>query len=415
MRRLDMWGQVKTNVIIAVIIALVVGIGIGWLIKPTPKVVEEKPVLKVFSLWSGEEEEAFKKVLDGFTKKTGIEVKHVAQTRESLMVGIPVAFMAGRSPADVVLAPWPAWIRDLSKEGHIIPATDLVVESEYSPTHLDEIKVDGVLYGTPFKMAGKPGFWYRVSFFEQHNLTEPKTYEEFKSLLSKLKDIPGIEAPIASGNGVGWPLSDTTEAFIIGLGGPELQLDLINGNVAWTSPEVRSVFEELVSLLKAGYFSTPDEWVGQKDKLWESKYGIYFMGDWIAGMVPDATDLDFFPFPETKGAAGSIDYAFVPKYAMYPEEAKELLKYLASPEAQQIWVEIGGFIAPNLNVPAEVYNPTGRSVLEFLKDVRVVPDLDDTIGGMFQTTFWDQLKLLWVKPTELESVLTALDEAVPKP
>lgn len=408
--------QAKVVGVIIVIIALLLGIGIGWLIKPAPKAsVTEKPVLTVFSLWSGEEEVAFKKVLASFTEKTGIEVKHIPQTTEGLMVGMPVAFMAERSPADVVLAPWSAWIRDLSKEGHIMPATGLVVENEYSPTHLDEVKVGGVLYGTPFKMAGKPGFWYRVSFFEKHGLIKPGTYAEFKTLLAKLKEIPGIEAPIASGNGEGWPLSDTTETFIMGLGSPELQLDLIAGNVAWTSPEVRAVFEELVSLLKAGYFSTPAEWVGQKDKLWEGKYGIYFMGDWIAGMVPDPTDLDFFPFPGTKGAAGAIDYAFIPKYTMYPDEAKELLKYLASAEAQQIWVKMGGFIAPNLKVSAELYTPTGRVVLEFLKGVRVVPDLDDAIGGTFQITFWDQLKLLWVKPTELENVLKALDKVAPKP
>lgn len=419
MKRLDIWGQVKPGLVAIVLIALLLGIGIGWLIKPAPEVpapeAPAKPTLTVFSLWSGDEEKAFKEVLAGFTKNSGIGVKHIPQTTEGLMIGMPVAFMAGRSPADVVLAPWPAWIRDLAKEGHIMPATGLVVGDEYSPTHLDELKVGGVLYGTPFKMAGKPGFWYRVSFFAQHGLTKPGTYEEFKALLAKLKGIPGIEAPIASGNGVGWPLSDTTEAFIMGLGDPQLQLDLIASKVAWTSPEVKAVFGKLAELLKARYFSVPAEWVGQKDKLWEGKYGIYFMGDWIAGMVPDATDLDFFPFPGTKGAAGAIDYAFVPKYAMYPEEAKELLKYLATAEAQQIWVKLGGFIAPNLKVPAGLYTPTGRVVLEFLKGVRVVPDLDDAIGGMFQTTFWDQLKLLWVKPAELEAVLTALDKVAPKP
>jgi hypothetical protein len=39
--------------------------------------------------------------------------------------------------------------------------------------------------------------------------------------------------------------------------------------------------------------------------------------------------------------------------------------------------------------------------------------LDDTIGGKWQTTFWDELKLLWTSPTEatMMSVLNTLQTA----
>jgi multiple sugar transport system substrate-binding protein len=45
--------------------------------------------------------------------------------------------------------------------------------------------------------------------------------------------------------------------------------------------------------------------------------------------------------------------------------------------------------------------------------ITIVPDLDDTIGGQWQTTFWDQLKLLWTDPstTTMNSVLDALEAA----
>ncbi len=43
----------------------------------------------------------------------------------------------------------------------------------------------------------------------------------------------------------------------------------------------------------------------------------------------------------------------------------------------------------------------------------IVRDLDDAIGGEFQQTFWDQLKLLWVDPTTLDEVLEALQEKAP--
>lgn len=401
-----------------VIVALLVGVGIGWVVKPTPpSQAPERATLTVMSLWSGSEEESFKVVLTAFTDKTGIQVRHIPQTTEGLLVGVPTALLAQRTPADVVLAPWTSWIKDLAREGHLTVVTDSIARDDYSASHLDEVSVDGVIYAAPFKMAGKPGFWYKKSFFNKHGLSEPTTYEEFKTLLAKLKEIQGLEAPIASGDGVGWPLSDTTEAFIIGLGGAQLQLDLIAGRKSWTDPEVRRVLQELTALIRAGYFSTPDDWTSQVTKWWNERYGIYFMGDWIAGMKEQGVnpdDIDFFPFPGTNGVAGAIDYAFVPKYTGVPDQARELIRFLAAAEAQSIWAERGGYLAPNLKVDLNLYTPISRSVVEFLGSVRVVPDLDDAIGGEFQTTFWDQLKLLWVNPDTLSQVLTAIQAKAPK-
>jgi len=86
-------------------------------------------------------------------------------------------------------------------------------------------------------------------------------------LLDKLKEILG-GPPIVTGDGVGWPISDVTEHFIITFGGPDLQLKLINGEVKFTDPEVREIFEKyLVPLIKKGYFSEPIEWT-RALKLW---------------------------------------------------------------------------------------------------------------------------------------------------
>ena len=36
-------------------------------------------------------------------------------------------------------------------------------------------------------------------------------------------------------------------------------------------------------------------------------------------------------------------------------QAQSMIQYLLTPEAQQIWVEKGGFISANKNVPPEAY------------------------------------------------------------
>lgn len=384
-------------------------------VKATPAV----PVtLKVFSLWGGSEEENFLQCLGNFTELTGIDVTHYHYTTEDLLIGVPMQLRAESSIADVIIAPWPAWIMDLAP--HLTSVNDLIDPDKYPENTINAVKDENeVIWAAPFKLSGKPGFWYKKSFFADNGLTVPTNYSEFTTLLSTIQGIAGIEQAIASGDTVGWPLSDTTEAFIMGLGGYQLQEDLITGPSVrnWTDTEVRAVFEELRLLLEADYFSAPAEWTSQITKFWDEKYGLYFMGSWMTTMsqIGNVSDLDFFGFPETDGVAGAVDYLIIPKYAPNLEEAKLLAEWLAGPDAQEIMVGLGGFFGTHADVPETAYTPLDKKVLDFISQptIHIVTDLDDAIGGKFQTTFWAQLKLLWVDPTSatLDDVLTALEEA----
>ena len=377
--------------------------------------------LTVYALWSGTEQYNFERVLGNFTENTGINVSYYGQTTTDLLVTVPQQIAAPPYDVDVIIAPWPNWIKDNSP--NLTPVTDLVTASQFPTNILTPVSTDGTLWATPFKLSGKPGFWYRPSFFEANNLTVPTTYDEFKNtLLPAIQAVPGVEAAIASGvdaNGLGWPLSDVTEAFIIGLGGYQLQLDLETGPSArnWTDPQVVSVFDDLTGLLEAGYFSTPAEWTGQIAKLWEGKYGLFFEGNFVTAQpqVLNQSDIDFFPFPETNGVSGSVDYAVITKDAPHLDQAKQLVQYLAGAAAQEILVRQGGALATNTNVPASAYSKTDKEVVDFMgqSGITIVPDLDDTIGGQWQQTFWDQLKLLWTDPSNstMTSVLDTLQTA----
>ncbi|MFQ6016512.1 MAG: ABC transporter substrate-binding protein, partial [Anaerolineae bacterium] len=339
-------------------------------------------------------------------------VKNVAQTSEGLKVALPAAFMAETAPADVVCAPWAGWIRDLAGEGFLMEVTDLVDKSEFSPDQLDWVTVNGALYGVPFKTGMWVGFWYIPSFFEEHGLTVPETWEEFKTLLADIKEIPGVEAPIASG--AGWPIGNFLDDFLLARGGPDLYSSLLAGELAWTDPQVKVVFEELVELLEAGYFSVPADWAAQVDKFGEGKYALYVMGSWITGMVPDPEDIDFFPFPETKGLRGGVDFCTIPKFTEHPEAARELVGFLATAEAQTIWAERGGYTAPNLEVPVEIYpSPIERKSAEAMVGKRFLGVSDTAIGGEFPIVYPDQVTLLWTEPGRLDEVLEAIEASVP--
>ncbi len=374
------------------------------------------PTLTVLGPWSGPEMDAFLPVLEAFENKTGINVHYRIFRAEDLAPVLPAQFAAGQAPGDVIFM-WNWFIQEKGEEGHILEVTGLIDDADFSPGALDPVKVDSKLYGGVYTGKGKPGFWYRKSFFANHSLTEPTTWAEFLTLLDDIASIPGIVNPILSGDGVGWPLSDITEHFLATFGGPDLHRNLTDGTVAWNSSEVEAVFTARLVPLLAGNFSEPRTWDTYIENWWNgSEYGIYFMGSWITGMVHDSSDLGVFSLPGAPGAEGvvfSADYFFIPAYTEYPNEAQELFKFLASEEAQSLQVAQGGHIATNINVPLTAYPTLDREIAEVLVGKAILSDLDDTIGGEFQTTFWSQLQLLWVTPTELDNVLDAIEAKAP--
>ncbi|MFX0204168.1 MAG: ABC transporter substrate-binding protein, partial [Candidatus Hodarchaeota archaeon] len=207
--------------------------------------------------WVGAEMEGFMTVLATFTEETCITVEYTPYRAEDLATLLPAQFAAEQSPGDLMFM-WALWIKKNTE--HILDLSEIIDLSEFT-TVADQATIDGRVYGAPYTGKVKPGFWYRLSFFEAHGLEVPTTWEEFISLLDTIQGIDGIDAPIASGDGVGWPLTDVTEHFLLAYGGVDLFEGLKAGTVSWTSPEVTAVFEDyLVPLIADGHFSEPKEW-----------------------------------------------------------------------------------------------------------------------------------------------------------
>ena len=367
--------------------------------------------VSVIGPWSGSEMDAFIPVLEAFKAETGIDYTYQTYRAEDLANVLPAQFAARKAPADVIFM-WSSFITNNTK--NIAELTDVIDRDAYIPGALDNVTTaDGKVYGIAYTAKVKPGFWYRKSFFEAHDLEVPSTWEEFVALLEKIDSLPGVKNAIASGNGVGWPLSDVTEHFLITFGGPELQKDLIEGNTSWRSHAVRNAMGKLVYLIERGFFSVPTEWTTILEQWWKGDYGLYFMGQWITGMVEDADDLAVFSLPGNRGMVFSIDYAFVPEFATNKAEALELVKFLAGEKGQSIQVAQGGHIA-TVEVAMDNYPAVDMEIAKLTEGVQTLNDLDDSIGGLWQTAFWDQLKLIWVRPERLNDALMDLDEKMPK-
>lgn len=369
--------------------------------------------LTVVHPWTGAEREAFMPVIRAAEEALGIQIRDTVLRIEDLKVLLPTQWAAGTAPGDVMFAGEMGLVRRAHEGGHFVALSDFLNPAQYTPGVLAARTVDGVVYGAPYTHKPKPGFFYRVSFFEEHGLTPPTNWAEFIELLDALKKIPGVEAPIASGNGTGWPLADTAEHFLVAFAGPQLQQELAQGTApdfAWEI--VEAVYKGvLVPLLKAGYFAEPLEWTTALERWWRGDFGIYFMGTWILGMVDDRDDVGTFTIPGTLGITTSVDYMVVNAYSDNVDAAVELAVWLST-EGQKLQVQQGGHIATyRPAMDRDLYPPAELSVLDAIGEAVLLTGLHDTVGGEFREVLLDQLKLLWVAPDRVDEVLLNVREA----
>lgn len=140
------------------------------------------PTLNVSVPWSGDELDQFRPVVEAFEERANVEVRYLTYRSEDLSSVLPAQFQANQTLADVIFM-WDWWIAENSE--HMISLDDVWAEHEANIIP-PSIMADGSTYGVPFSMVAKPGFWYRQSFFDEHGLSEPQSWEEFVDLLQEI-------------------------------------------------------------------------------------------------------------------------------------------------------------------------------------------------------------------------------------
>ena len=96
------------------------------------------------------------------------------------------------------------------------------------------------------------------------------------------------------------------------------------------------------------------------------------------------------------------------QFAASGKVAKAFAHYLGSAEAQSIWAERGGFIAPNATTDPAVY-PTenDRKAAALFTSGRAVYDLDDAIGGEIQSVQREELMNL-IRDGDVQAFIDAM-------
>ncbi len=388
----------------------------------------------VLGTWGGSEQDSFLAMVKPFEDQTGVTVQYEG-TRD--LNAILTTRVQGGNPPDVAGLPGPGQMAEFARAGKLIDLSQVLdmnaMRQQYSEDWITLGTVDGKPVGIFIKAAVKGSIWYNPKEFSKvSGGTPPKNWNDLMALSEKIAN--SGTAPwcigLASGAASGWPGTDWLEDIFLRQAGPDKYDQWWQGKIAWTSPEVKQAWQTWGQIVandkmvfggRQGMLATNFQDAG--NVLFTSPPRCYMMhqGSFITDFFVKANpnlkpvdDFNFFPFPDIDPQySGSIEAAG-DLFGMFKDtpQARALIKYLTTPEAQTIWVKRGGAISPNKQVSLDAYpDPISKELAQTLTSAKIVRfDASDLMPEAMNNAFWKAILDYVQSPNNLDSILANLDK-----
>lgn len=390
--------------------------------------------VNVIALWSGEEQRSFEAVLARFSELTGAEV--VYSPTPDNMATVLGTRVEGGNPPDVAVLPNPGLVKQFARRGFLVPIEDVagdLIDKYYAPVWRELGSVDGDLYGVWYKAANKSVVWYNTNIFAEVGLDVPTTWEEMIEA-AEMIEFFGI-TPFSTGGGSSWVLTDWFENIYLRTAGPEMYDKLVEHEISWTDPSVIEAFEYLKQVLgRADWLAGGVEGTLEathpegivKPFLDPPQAAMAYGADFSVSAIQNETnavvgeDALFFPFPSIKGSPGAVvgggDAAVMMKDT---PGARALIRFLATPEAAEIWAARGGLTSPNQGVDLAVYpNEIAAASAKALQEAEWFRfDLSDLVPQEFGSTAGTGMRggfQEFVRNPDIEAITSQLEEDAQK-
>ncbi|TNY37466.1 ABC transporter substrate-binding protein [Thermomonospora catenispora] len=388
----------------------------------------------VAAIWTGDNEGAkFQKVLDEFSKRTGAKVTYTP-TGDNVAAYLG-SKVDGNAPPDVAFLPQQGVLVEFAQKGWIKPLPDdtqNLVKQNFAQVWQNLGSHNGTMYGVYFKASSKSTIWYRKQAFTDAGITQPPTtWADFVKTAQTLADSGAT--PISVGGADGWVLTDWFENVYLSVAGPEKYDQLSKHEIPYTDDTVKETLRKLAEI-----WSKDDFLAGGRDGALQTEFPAsvpaVFGDSPKAAMLPGAdfvaseistntkskvgTDADFFPFPAVGDKAPVVGAGDVAVMMKDTQAARELMKFLASAEAAEIWAKQGGFISPNKAVdlstyPDEVQRRIAKAVIDAGDDFRF--DMSDlapaAFGGTKGQGEWKILQDFLRNPSDVDGTAKKLEDA----
>lgn len=213
--------------------------------------------------------------------------------------------------------------------------------------------VDGKPYLVPLSLDLTNTIWYNKKIFAEHNLTPPKTWDEFVALTKTLADAG--ETPIVEGNNEFWPLGNWAGHIAAMVVPPDAYVAAFKQEAPFNTPEFEKALNLLVGLHDVGAFNKDMQALGADPAMatfFQEGAVMHPIGSWLVSETGNLADEGFEygqfntptidpAHPLANSVIGTITGLVVHKSAPHAAEAIKFLKFLTSEASQVKWAESG--------------------------------------------------------------------------
>ncbi|HLZ94994.1 MAG TPA: ABC transporter substrate-binding protein [Candidatus Dormibacteraeota bacterium] len=390
----------------------------------------------VIAVWSGQEQASFMAVLKPFEDQTGIKVDYESTRDEDAILTSRVA--AG-NPPDLAAAPSPQLLSQFAKQGKVISLNDAVdMSALQSSTAQSWIKLgeplsDGKLYQIFAWAAVKGLIWYDPKNFQAKGYNVPKSWDDLTNLSSQIKGSGTTPwcVTVESGSASGWPASDWLKEIVLSQAGPDVYDKWVAGTQKWTSPEIKQAWQTFGQILGPNDSNT----YGGKQYILATNFGdvgtpmfqnppkcymlnqASFITTFFTSANPSlqaGTDFNFFPLPDISSQYTGAHVVAGDSFSMFKDtpQARKLIQYLTTAQAQDIWVKRGGKLAVNKQVSLDDYPDTlSKESAQIIVNTQIAKyDATDNMPADMRTAAWKGLLDFISDQSKLDSILANLDK-----
>lgn len=388
--------------------------------------------VSVLATWGGSEQDSFLAMVKPFEDATGVKVQYEG-TRD--INAVLTSRVQGGNPPDVAGLPGPGQMAQFATQGALVDLSNIIDKptytKDYAKTWLDLGSVNGKMVGIFIKTSVKGLIWYDPKVWQQKGYNVPATWDDMIKLSQDIAAsgaTPWCEA-LASGAASGWPGTDWIEDIVLRQSGPDVYNNWWQGKLAWTSPEIKQAFQawgQIVGDPKMIYGGTSyvlsTDFGSVGNPLFTTPPGCYmahqasFITDFFVKANPNlkpVQDFDFFPFPKFASQTTSATEMAGDLFGMFKDtpQSRALMRYLVTPEAQAIWVQRGGAISPNKQVPLSLYpDDLSRKAAQILTTADVAAfDASDLMPEAMNNAFWKGILDYVQNPGNLDTILQQLE------
>ena len=380
--------------------------------------------VSVVGSWTGSEEDSFRAMIAPWEECSGATVNYTGS--RDLAAQLTTGIASGALP-DVAGLPGPGLMKDWYDQGALKPL-DFVdfatYEANTPPGFAAAGKADdGKLLGIFTKAAVKGLIYYNTANWEGG---DPATFDDMNTTARGA--VSGDEKQwcigVESGAASGWPGTDWIEDIVLRQSGPDVYDAWVAGEQKWTSPEIKSAFETFGDAVANSFggsnFIVTTNFGKAANPMFEDPPGclLHHQASFITDFFKNEAgaqdgDFDFFVMPDINPEFSGAITTAGDLFGMFNDtpQAQSLIQYLLTAEAQQIWVERGGFISMNKNVPVDAYpDDTSRRSAEILAGASTAKfDASDLMPNEMNQKFFESIVAFVQNPENLDSILADLD------